>query len=72
MKRAFSQLRARAASGDRWAIHRLQWHVTRRLDKGWRPDTVARRLGLSLLDISRLRANDNRPRLVRRASTDGS
>jgi len=72
----FSGLRRRAENGERWAAKRLQWHVKRRLDQGWRHRTIAKRLRLPVAEIDRLadllrpptcRTFDPTARLVRRA-----
>jgi hypothetical protein len=63
--RAFSQLRSQAAAGDLWAVERLRWHVRRRLDRGWRRETIAHRLGLATADVAMLGGKDQTPRLVR-------
>jgi hypothetical protein len=68
----FSGLRREAASGDQRARERLLWHVQRRLEKGWRHNTIAKRLRMSLTEVGDLahviqaREFDPTPRLVRR------
>ena len=68
----FSGLRRDAANGDQWARERLLWHVQRRLEKGWRHKTIAKRLRMSLTEVGdlahviRVREFDPTPRLVRR------
>lgn len=64
-KRAFSTLRDKAAAGHVWAIDRLRWQIRRRLDRGWKRDTIARRLGLTPADLTRYLGPDMTPRLVR-------
>ena len=71
-KFAFRGLRRRAWEGQVEAIRGMEWHIRRRLGKGWRVNTVAKRLGISkrevqiVYDTMRREQQDLRPRLVRR------
>jgi hypothetical protein len=64
-KKAFSRLRHNAAAGETWAAGRLRWHVRRRLARGWRLSTIAKRMGMEVADVQRYVGFDMTPRLVR-------
>ena len=71
-KIGFRGLRRRAWEGQVEAMRALEWHIRRRLEKGCRVNTVAKRLGISkrevqiVYDTMRREQQDLRPRLVRR------
>jgi hypothetical protein len=66
--KAYSALRRRVDKGEESASVRMQWHVNKRIAKGWRLTTIARRLGITVAEVEALAKRrpvfDSRPRLV--------
>jgi hypothetical protein len=64
-RNAYSRLRADAAAGHVRATYRLKSHVLRRAAQGWRRDTIAKRIGISLAQVNSYLDEGATPRLVR-------
>jgi hypothetical protein len=62
---SFGRLVELARRGDESAIARIKWHVRRRLNDGWRPETIMKRLRVRPHEFVRYREANMAPRLVK-------
>ena len=70
--RRFQRVRAAAADGELEAVNRMRRHVQKRMQQGWKLETIADRLGITVDQVFIFagaslvnRAFDSTPRLVR-------